>query len=618
MEEEKISRTQLMALLWAGVMAPAAELLPALLLSGAGKGAWLAVVLAAPLVLAAARPIVRGIRAKRGRGPKERQPWEPRSAWGRQADRIVQSVDFAFFCMLHPFKGFYELKAEKQGTMAGATVLLMLYIASSLLRGTLSGYLFGGSADQNPIMMLMTVCLPVALFVLANWCITTLMEGEGRMRDIYQAVCYALMPMILGQIVLIVLSNLLTLDEASVYSVISGGLLVYTVFLLLAGNMQAHGFTMGRTVGAAIVTVIAMAVITCIYVVLGGYMATVMNDFIQGIVMLLGITAVIVAVILNNGGFTEAVTQLSYISSPDSAMAGPFVSFFGPDLLNLLGVVVLTSLGTWGLPQMVQKFYAIKSGPAVKQGAIISTVFAFVVAGGSYFLGGFGRLYSGQIEYAANGTPVYDSIIPTMLSTLPDVLIGLVIVLVLSASMSTLSSLVLTSSSTLTIDLIQGNVVKEMSEKQKIGYMRVLLVVFVVISAGIALLQYHSSIVFIAQLMGYSWGALAGAFLGPFLWGLYSGRISKAAVWCSFAIGVGLTAVNMVMGFAGTPLIASPINCGALCMILSLAVVPLVSLVTKRVPFEVDPPSAMGAVDKEYEREVAEEERLEGAGAATF
>ena len=315
------------------------------------------------------------------------------------------------------------------------------------------------------------------------------------------------------------------------------------------------------------VCVIGMAVVTCVYVVLGGYMATVMNDFIQGIVMLLGITAVIVAVILNNGGFSEAVISLSRIPAEGTAMEGAFISFFGPDLFNLLGVVVLTSLGTWGLPQMVQKFYAIKSGPAVKQGAIISTVFAFVVAGGSYFLGGFGRLYSGQIEYAANGTPVYDSIIPTMLSTLPDVLIGLVIVLVLSASMSTLSSLVLTSSSTLTIDL---------------GDMRVLLVVFVAISAGIALLQYHSSIVFIAQLMGYSWGALAGAFLGPFLWGLYSGRISKAAVWCSFAIGVGLTAVNMVMGFVGTPLIASPINCGALCMILSLIIVPVVSLVTAK------------------------------------
>lgn len=366
------------------------------------------------------------------------------------------------------------------------------------------------------------------------------------------------------------------------------------------------------------VCVIGMAVVTCIYVVLGGYMATVMNDFIQGIVMLLGIIAVIVAVIINNGGFSEAIISLSQIPAEGSAMQGPFVSFFGPDLFNLIGVVILTSLGTWGLPQMVQKFYAIKTGPAIKQGAIISTIFAFVVAGGSYFLGGFGRLYEGQIEYAANGTPVYDSIIPTMLSTLPDVLIGLVIVLVLSASMSTLSSLVLTSSSTLTIDLIKGNVVKDMSEKKQLATMRVLLVVFIVVSAGIALLQYHSSIVFIAQLMGYSWGALAGAFLGPFFWGLYSGRVSKAAVWCSFAIGVGLTAVNMVMGFVGTPLIASPINCGALCMILSLAVVPLVSLVTKRVPFEVDPPSAMGAVDKEYEREVAEEERLEGAGAATF
>ena len=356
------------------------------------------------------------------------------------------------------------------------------------------------------------------------------------------------------------------------------------------------------------VCVIGMAVVTCVYVIVGGYMATVMNDFIQGIVMLLGITAVIVAVIMSNGGFSEAIVQLSQVSAPGSEMAGPFVSFFGPDLFNLLGVVVLTSLGTWGLPQMVQKFYAIKSGPAVKQGAIISTIFAFVVAGGSYFLGGFGRLYSGQIEYAANGTPIYDSVIPTMLSTLPDVLIGLVIVLVLSASMSTLSSLVLTSSSTLTIDFIKGNIVKKMDDKQQIVSMRVLLVVFIVISAAIALVQYHSSIVFIAQLMGYSWGALAGAFLGPFLWGLYKKKVSKAAVWCSFVFGVGLTAVNMCMGFAGTPLIASPINCGALCMLVSLVIVPVVSLFTPAKEFPIEPPSAKSESDRAYERMVEAEE----------
>ncbi len=348
------------------------------------------------------------------------------------------------------------------------------------------------------------------------------------------------------------------------------------------------------------VCVIGMAIVTCVYVIVGGYMATVMNDFIQGIVMLLGITAVIVAVIMSNGGFSEAINQLSQIQASGTDLQGAYVSFFGPDLFNLLGVVILTSLGTWGLPQMVQKFYAIKSGPAIKQGAIISTVFAFVVAGGSYFLGGFGRLYEGQIEYAANGTPIYDSVIPTMLSTLPDILIGLVIVLVLSASMSTLSSLVLTSSSTLTIDFIKGNIIKDMNDRKQIVCMRGLLIVFIAISAAIALLQYHSSIVFIAQLMGYSWGALAGAFLGPFLWGLYKKKVSKAAVWCSFAFGVGLTAVNMFMGFAGTPLIASPINCGALCMLVSLVIVPLVSLFTPAEEFPIEPPSRMSAGDRDY------------------
>ena len=350
--------------------------------------------------------------------------------------------------------------------------------------------------------------------------------------------------------------------------------------------------------------VIGMAIVTCIYVVLGGYMATVVNDFLQGIVMLVGITAVIIAVLQTQGGLSEAVVQLSQIQAPGTDQLGAFTSFLGPDFLNLMGVVILTSLGTWGLPQMVQKFYAIKSGPAIKQGAIISTVFAFVIAGGSYFLGGFGQLFGDQIAYAANGTPVYDSIIPTMLSNLPDVLIGLVIVLVLSASMSTLSSLVLTSSSVLTLDLIKGNIVKEMNEKKQIVWIRALLVVFVAISALIAVFQYQSSVTWIAQLMGISWGALAGAFLGPMLWGLYSKRISKAAVWASFIVGVGLTTVNMIMGFVGTPLIASPINAGAIAMILSIVIVPVVSLFTKAVPFEVNPPSPESGTDRELYAEL--------------
>ena len=335
------------------------------------------------------------------------------------------------------------------------------------------------------------------------------------------------------------------------------------------------------------VCIIGMAIVTCVYVVLGGYMATVVNDFVQGVVMLVGIIAIIAAVLGDNGGFMTAVTSLSQIPVEGSEMRGALAGFFGPDPLNLLGVVILTSLGTWGLPQMVGKFYAIKSDEAVRQGTIISTFFAVIVAGGSYFLGGFGRLYADQIAFNPDtGAPVYDSVVPSMLSTLPDLLIGLVIVLVLSASMSTLSSLVLTSSSTLTIDLIKGRIVKDMDETKQLLCMRTLLVVFVALSAGIALWQYTSPVNFIAQLMGISWGALAGAFLGPFLWGLYSNRISRAAVWASFIIGVGLTTANMFIGF-----IASPVNAGAIAMLLSLAVVPLVSLFTPAVPFELDPPA---------------------------
>ena len=370
--------------------------------------------------------------------------------------------------------------------------------------------------------------------------------------------------------------------------------------------------------------VIAMAVITCVYVVVGGYMATVVNDFLQGIVMLIGITAVIFAVMNANGGFMEAMTTLSQVSD-GSGFQGVFTSMFGPDPANLLGVVILTSLGTWGLPQMVQKFYAIKDGPAIKQGAIISTLFAIIVSGGCYFLGGFGRLYGDQIDYTAAGTPVFDSIVPTMLSTLPELLIGLVIVLVLSASMSTLAGLVLNSSSTLTLDLIEGNIVKNMDEKRRIRYMRAFIVAFIAISAGIALVQYHSTITWIAQLMGISWGALSGAFIGPYLWGLYSGKVSKASVWTSFIFAIVLTTGNMLVGLvgltpalqsavAGIPIVswvfANGLNCGAFAMIASIVIVPLVSVFTKAEPFEINPPTGTSGTDRELAKSI------EGAPAA--
>ena len=328
------------------------------------------------------------------------------------------------------------------------------------------------------------------------------------------------------------------------------------------------------------ICVIVMALLTAVYVILGGYMATAINDFIQGVIMLFGIVAVIVAVLNGQGGFMEAVKQLAELESDVAVTAGQpgaFTSFFGPDPMNLLGVVVLTSLGTWGLPQMIQKFYAIKDEKAINTGTIISTLFAVVVSGGCYFLGGFSRLFDNEAIYDANGAVIYDSIVPFMLSKLPDILIGIVVVLVLSASMSTLSSLVMTSSSTLTLDFLKDNIIKKMDEKKQVFTMQIFIVFFVVLSVVIAL----DPPTFIAQLMGISWGALAGAFLAPFLYGLYWKGVTKASVWASFACGVGITVSNMFWKY-----IASPINAGAIAMIAGLIVVPIVSLITPKMKKE--------------------------------
>lgn len=328
------------------------------------------------------------------------------------------------------------------------------------------------------------------------------------------------------------------------------------------------------------VCIILMAVLTAVYVIAGGYMATAINDFIQGMIMLAGIVAVIAAVLLSKGGFMEAYQSLAQITDENvSSAPGVFASFFGPDPLNLMFVVILTSLGTWGLPQMVQKFYAIKDESAIQKGTIISTLFALVVAGGCYFLGGFGRLFSDKIDIAANG---YDSVIPTILESLSPMLIALVVILVLSASMSTLSSLVIASSSTLTIDFIKDNIVKDMNEKKQVMVIRSFIVVFIAISAIIALVQYKSSVTFIAQLMGVSWGALAGSFLAPFLYSLYWKKTTVAACRVSFIWGCGLTFINMFARTSLPAIMQSPINMGAIAMLGGLIIVPLVSLVTPK------------------------------------
>lgn len=349
------------------------------------------------------------------------------------------------------------------------------------------------------------------------------------------------------------------------------------------------------------VVVVIMAVLTGVYVIFGGYMATAINDFIQGIIMLIGIVTVVVAVLMQNGGFNEAVSALSQQEGAE------FTSMFGPNPIFLFFVVMLTSLGTWGLPQMVGKFYSIKDEGSIKKGTVISTVFAVIVAGGCYFLGGFGKLYKEEMIAAGfhnpeTGATLFDKVVPTMLSDLAPVIVAIIIVLVLSASMSTLSSLVLTSASTLTLDVVNPALSKkkEVSDKKSVLVMRLFIVFFIAISAVIAILKdsVWKDSVFIAQMMGVSWGALAGAFLAPFLYGLYSKKTTRAAVYASFAFGTGLEIVQLLISIGafsvqGVPVLGfiftNSLYSGVFAMLGGLVIVPIVSLFTqKTLPENVD------------------------------
>ena len=331
--------------------------------------------------------------------------------------------------------------------------------------------------------------------------------------------------------------------------------------------------------------IIGMAILTAAYIILGGYMATAINDFIQGIVMIVGITLVIAFVMKEAGGFSHAFATMK-------AIEPKLVAPFGPSPINLVGVIILTSLGTWGMPQMVHKFYAIKDKKSIKIGTTIATLFAIVIAGGSYFMGSFGRAFN-NIPMD-NGKPIYDMIVPTMLQKLPDLMVGVVIVLVLSASMSTLSSLVLASSSTLILDFVKGTIVKDLSKNSQMFLIRLFCGLFVAASVLVAIIPGN----LISTLMSISWGAIAGSFLAPFMYGLFWKGVTRTGVWAGFATGVMVTTLNSIFLNTGVYSkvlqgILTPPNVGALAMLLSLIIVPLVSLAT--------PKLSKAHVDKAFE-----------------
>jgi len=314
-----------------------------------------------------------------------------------------------------------------------------------------------------------------------------------------------------------------------------------------------------------------MALLTAIFLLMGGYRAVALTDFIQGLVMIFGVGILIYYGYYHPqvGGFGQVLPRLQ---AAGSELARLYPS--GNKGLSLLALIVLTSLGPWGLPQMVQKFFAIKDREKIKAATVISTFFALVIGVGAYGVGAVVHLYYDQLPVdPATGQGTVDLLIPGVIQTaLPEIAAVMILLLVLSASMSTLSSLVLISSSTLTIDLLKGYIKPDMGKQEELVTIRTLCLIFIILSVIIA--QLKPAV--ILTLMALSWGTVAGVFLGPYLWGLFWPRTTKAGAWCG-ALGGLITG----LGYSLTHNMDTAMG-GALAMLCSVLIVPAVSVFTEQ------------------------------------
>lgn len=318
-----------------------------------------------------------------------------------------------------------------------------------------------------------------------------------------------------------------------------------------------------------IICVLALAGITALYVFFGGYFATALSDFIQGIIMLAGIVIMVILVYNHVGGFSDAFTRLQ------EAGKGIFPNAGAIDLISL---VILTSLGTWALPQIIHKFYAIKDDSSIKRGTVVSVIFCAVVGICAYAAGATGMLFGEEIGFAGKMQSAnFDSIMPAIFTTaLPPVVIGLMIIMVLSASMSTLASLSLSCSSAITIDVYAGYVNKNIDDKKLNVITRFASIFFIALSAVIAIFKPAG----IVELMGFSWGTLAGCFIGPYLYGLFMKKANIYGTWASIISTLLITlTLIFVPGFGMTK---SPLI-GVICMLTSLIITPIVSILTKNI-----------------------------------
>ncbi|MDR3208070.1 MAG: sodium:solute symporter family protein [Oscillospiraceae bacterium] len=344
-------------------------------------------------------------------------------------------------------------------------------------------------------------------------------------------------------------------------------------------------------VSANMLCLMIVALLTGAYLILGGYLATAITDFAQGIIMLVGVVVMVVALVSSDavGGLSQAVTALR-----DNAEVPHLTSLFGGSQWSFLLInILLTSFGTWALPQMVTKFYAVRDEGAIKRGTVVVTIFSLVIGCGAYFSGVFGRVALGN-KLPEGGL---DAVMPTMLTRVfggegnlgGNILLAVILILLLSASMSTLAAIVLSSSSAISVDLAQ-TVKKDIGRKEQMLLTRVLCLVFV----GLSFLFAISNFSIIVSIMSYSWGVVSGCFIGPFVWGLYKKGITRAGAWAGMLGGFGTMLVMTLVYTLSNPALSdgfyaafqaasrnSPVF-GVTAMAVSVVLVPVVSRFTKK------------------------------------
>ena len=331
-----------------------------------------------------------------------------------------------------------------------------------------------------------------------------------------------------------------------------------------------------------------IACLTAIYLVAGGYIATAYTDLIQGIIMIVGVVCLVVTVLSHDkvGGISGLIQNLSAFTSlpgdPNPITGSQLTNIFGGSAFKFLCFnIMLTSFGTWGLPQMIGKFYAVKDTAAIKRGTIISTVFCSVIGCGAYLIGSTSRLIlNGQLPEDG-----IDAVIPAVLmevlsnGTLGIILLALIMILLLSASMSTLEAVVLTSASAVAVDLIPTVSNKEIPAQKQMLLTRILCLAFVACSFIFA----TRNIPIIVSLMSFSWGIVSGCFIGPYIWGLFSKRITKIGAYAGIlsgllTVGGATLVISLTSGFH-VAASKSP-EMGVAAMAISFIVVPVVSLLT--------------------------------------